>query len=76
MRVKTTACQKDFVQKDQCLICLENFRKFELQSFLEKHRLHLGCRECIKQYLDYLVYSTEVVRCPYCRLPIDNILHI
>ena len=47
-----------------CMICFENFRLKELQSFQLEHSLHLACGECIKLYLDSL--ESAVVTCPYC----------
>ena len=60
------------VRKD-CMICFENFILVDLQSFHLEHRLNLACKECTKQYLNSLA-SADVVRCPYCRLPVDSIL--
>ena len=37
------------------MICYENFRIVELQSFHLGHKLHLACRECIKHYLDSVI---------------------
>ena len=79
MRVKTEPkklnprAQETESKKRKCRICYENLE--ELQSFHLDHRLHLACRECIKHYLDSLA-GAVVIRCPYCRLPVDSILYI
>ena len=53
-----------------CLICLDDYRSVELQSLHEKHRLHLVCRDC----LDTLLVSfVNVLKCPLCRIPVDNV---
>ena len=55
-----------------CLICLDDYRSVELQSLHEKHRLHLVCRDC----LDTLLVSfVNVLKCPLCRIPVDNVLY-
>ena len=56
-----------------CLICFENFRVEDLQSFHLEHSLHLACKDCIKHYLDS--FASAVVTCPYCRLPVNCILY-
>ena len=70
MRVKKAVAPK----KRECILCLENLSLEELQRFHLDHRLHLACRECIKQYLESLP-SAAIIRCPYCRLPVDSILY-
>ena len=58
-----------------CLICLEEFRPVDLQSFHEKHRLHSVCKDCLDTFLNSFV-NTNVVKCPLCRIPVDKILYI
>ena len=70
MRVKKAVAPK----KRECIICFENLSLEELQSFHLDHRLHLACRECIKLYLDSLA-SADIIRCPYCRIPVDSIMY-
>ena len=69
MTMKKAAASKN----KEYMICYKNFRILELQSFHLEHSLHLACRECIKHYLDSLA-SADIVRCPYCRLPVNSIL--
>ena len=68
MRVKRTP-QKNY---SSCLICLDEYRSVELQCLHEKHRLHLVCRDC----LDTLLVSfVNLLKCPLCRIPVDNVLY-
>ena len=67
MRVNRTP-QKIY---SSCLIRLDEYRSVELQSLHENHRLHSVCREC----LDTLLVSfVNVLKCPLCIIPVDNVL--
>ena len=46
------------------MICFENFRLVELQSFHLENSLNLSGRDCIKHQLDSL--ASSVVTCPHC----------
>ena len=70
MRVKKAVAPK----KRECDICFENLSLEELQIFHLDNILHLAITEFIKEYLDSLA-SGAIVRCPYCRLPVDSILY-
>ena len=71
MRVKNKP--RTVAAKLHCMICYENFRIVDLQSFHIEHSLQLACRDCINYYLDCL--ASAFVTCPYCRLPVDSILY-
>ena len=70
MRVKKAVAPK----KRECIICFENLSLEEIQSFHLDYRLHLACIEFIKHYLDSLA-SADIIRFPYCRIPVDSILY-
>ena len=57
-----------------CSICLEEYRTVELQTFHGSHRKHLACRICID--LSFKNLNSSVVKCPYCRLPVDVVLFL